>query len=112
MSIEALETGAAAARKLALDVFNPSHTAFSIEERLNDLANALEDAARRLPPEGGANPTNRGGANTAARVRAEQVRALLTAYKAEEYYRDRKDILVDLDSAVDALLETIGGDRG
>ncbi len=110
MSIEALETGAAAARKLALDVFNPSHTAFSIEERLNDLANALEDAARRLPPEGGTNPTNRGGANTATRVRAEQVKALLTAYKAEEYYlplQRRKDKLMDLDEAVDALLETL-----
>jgi protein involved in polysaccharide export with SLBB domain len=52
MSVEALETGAATARQLAMDVFDPSHSALEIEERLNALANALEDA-------GGARTTSR-----------------------------------------------------
>ena len=65
MSAEALKMGAATARQLAMDVFNPSHSALEIEERLNALANALEDAARRLPPQGGTTPTNRGGCKTA-----------------------------------------------
>ena len=110
MSAVALETGAAFARQLATDIYQL--TGPEIEGRLNALANAMEDAARRLPPEGGTTPTNRGGGKTAAGVRAGRVRALLTAYRAEEYYRDRKDKLMDLDYAVDALLETIGGDRG
>ena len=53
MSVKALETGAASARQLALDVLKPSHGASSIGERLSALAGALEDAARRIPPEGG-----------------------------------------------------------
>ena len=85
MSTDALERGAAEARLLArllaMVVFNPSHTAdllagLEIEERLNALANALEDAARRLRPEGGATNTNRGGAKTGC--------ALLDASREEQ----------------------------
>ena len=70
-----------------------------IAQSARELAERLAVVADNLPPEGGTNPTNRGGAKTAASVRAERVRV-------------PKKILMDLDSAVDALLETIGGDRG
>ena len=76
MSINALETGAAVARQLAMDLFRPSCSVLDMEERLNALANALEDAARRPPPEGGTNPTNRGDAKTGC--------ALLDASREEQ----------------------------
>ena len=94
MSTDALERGAAVARQLAMDVFNPSHTALEIEERLNALANALEDAARRLPPEGGTTNTNRGGGKTAESdleaARMEAVRAW-----GGQNYVEKKDVHVD-----------------
>ena len=79
-----------------------------IAQSARELADGLAVVANNLPPKGGTTPTNRGGGKTAACVWAQRVRELLTAYKGEEYYRDRKDILMDLDFAVDALLDKMG----
>lgn len=96
MSVEALQAGAQKARNMANEVlcWSLSETTEELGRKLIDLAQALEEAARSLPPEGGANLTNRGGGKTAesdfAAARMEAVRAW-----GGQNYVEEKDLHVD-----------------